>query len=113
MEQPGMVPPQMDVTDDDRLWALLSWIFTPLVPLIAILLDDKKDRPFIKYNAIQALIVGVANFVLTSVLSFVIIGCFIGLALFVYQIYLAIQAYNGEWVEIPVVTDFAKGQGWI
>jgi len=48
----------MDVTDDDKLWSLLSWIFAPLVPIIVLLLEDKKVRPFIKYNAIQALVIG-------------------------------------------------------
>ncbi len=103
----------MDVTDDDKLWALLSWIFAPLVPIIVLLLEDKKVRPFIKYNAIQALVVSVVGYVISSVLSFIVIGCFIGVAVLIYVIYLAIQSYQGKWVTIPVVTDFCKGQGWI
>jgi uncharacterized membrane protein len=112
MEEPN-VAPQMDVTDDDKLWALLSWIFAPLIPIIVLLLEDKKNRPFIKYNAMQALIFSVIGYIVASVLSAVIIGCFIGVAVLVYQIYLAIQAYNGNWVTVPVITDFAKNQGWI
>jgi len=112
MEEPN-VAPQMDITDDDKLWALLSWIFAPLIPIIVLLLEDKKNRPFIKYNAMQALIFSVVGYVVASVLSAVIIGCFIGVAVLVYQIYLAIQAYNGNWVTVPVITDFAKNQGWI
>lgn len=106
------VPPTEEITDDDKLWALLSWIFTPLVPIIVLLLEDKKDRPFIKYNAMQALILGFINILISTFLSFVIIGCFLWIAIFVYQIYLGIQSYNGKWVEIPVLTDFAKNQGW-
>ena len=112
MQEPN-VAPQVDVTDDDKLWALLSWIFAPLIPIIVLLLEDKKNRPFIKYNAMQALIFSVIGYVVASVLSAVIIGCFIGVAVLVYQIYLAVQAYNGKWVTVPVVTDFAKNQGWI
>ncbi len=103
----------MDVTDDDKLWSLLSWIFAPLVPIIVLLLEDKKTRPFIKYNAIQALVVSVVGYVVSSLLSFIVIGCFVGVAVLVYIIYLAIQSYQGKWVTIPVVTDFCKGQGWI
>jgi uncharacterized membrane protein len=103
----------IDVTDDDKLWALLSWIFAPIVPIIVLLLEDKKVRPFIKYNAIQALVVSVVGYIVSSVLSFIIIGCFVGIAVLVYIIYLAIQSYQGKWVTIPVVTDFCKGQGWI
>ncbi len=112
MQEPN-VAPQVDVTDDDKLWALLSWIFAPLIPIIVLLLEDKKNRSFIKYNAFQALILSVVGYVVSSVLSFIVIGCVLGIAVLVYQIYLGIQAYNGKWVTVPVVTDFAKNQGWI
>jgi uncharacterized protein len=105
--------PQGNLTDDDKLWALLSWIFAPIVPIIVLLLEDKKARPFIKYNAVQALVLSVVGYVVSSILSFVVIGCFIGLAVLIYIIYLAIQAYQGKWVTVPVITDFCKSQGWI
>ena len=113
MEEPGMVAPQMDITDDDKLWALLSWLLAPIVPIIVLLLEDKKNRPFIKYNAMQALVLSLVGYVLSAVLSAVLVGCFIGVAVLVYQIYLAIQSYKGEWVTVPALTDFCKGQGWI
>ena len=105
--------PQVGVTDDDKLWALLSWIFSPIVPIIVLLLEDKKVRPFIKYNAIQALVVSVVGYAISAILSIVAVGCFTGLALFVYVIYLAIQSYQGNWITVPVVTDFCVNQGWI
>lgn len=112
MQQPDMVP-EMNVTDDDKLWALLSWIFAPLIPIIVLLLEDKKARPFIKYHAMHALVLSVVGYAISTILSAVLIGCFVGLAVLVYQIYLAIQSYQGEWVVVPVLTDFLKGQGWI
>ena len=30
-----------EVTSDDKLWALLSFLLTPLIPLIVILMEDK------------------------------------------------------------------------
>ncbi len=113
MSEESAVPP-VEITEDDKLWALLSWLLSPVVPVIVLLLEDKKDRPFIKYNAIQALILVVVGWVISGVLTPVVgIGCFVGLGLFIYQIYLAVQAYGGNWVTIPVLTDFAKNQGWI
>ena len=47
-------PISSDVTSDDRLWALLGWLFWP-VAVIMLLMDDKKARPFIKYNAVLSL----------------------------------------------------------
>ena len=105
--------PTSDITDDDKLWSLLSYIFTPLIPILMLLLEDKKARPFIKYNAMQALVFGVFYVILSTLLSFVFIGCIIGVACLGYSIYLGIKAYGGEYVEIPVVTDFCKNQGWI
>jgi len=78
-----------------------------------LLLEDKKQRAFIKYNAIQALALSIVGYVISAVLSAVVIGCFTGLALLVYIIYLAIQSYQGKWVTVPVVTDFCVNQGWI
>jgi uncharacterized protein len=101
------------ITDDDKLWSLLSWIFSPLVPIIVLLLEDKKQRAFVKYNAIQALVVGVVGYTVSSILAPVFIGCITGPLLLIYVIYLGIQAYNGKWVNIPVITDFVANQGWI
>jgi uncharacterized membrane protein len=105
--------PVVDITDDDKLWSLLSWIFTPLVPIIVLLLDDKKVRPFIKYNAMQALVLGVLNMVISGILGAVVIGCFTGVGVFFYMVYLGVQSYNGNWVTVPMLTDFCKNQGWI
>ncbi len=113
MEQPNVVTTGMEPNDDDKLWGLLSWIFTPLVPIIVLLLEDKKSRPFIKHHAVQALAFGVVGYGLSAVLSAVLVGCFVGLAALGYQIYMGVQAYNGKLANIPLLTDFCKGQGWI
>lgn len=98
-----------EVTSDDRLWAALSWIpISPLWPIIAIILllvEDKRDRPFIKYHAILSLLTGVIGILL----SFLCVGIIILLAMFYY----AYKAYEGEVVRIPVLTDFAENQGWV
>jgi uncharacterized membrane protein len=103
----------VEISDDDKLWALLGWI-TGIVALIALFMEDKKQRPFIKYNAVMALVVIVVISVLVSIIS--AITCGIGAVTavaFIYPIYLGIQAYQGKWVEVPWVTDFVKKQGWV
>ncbi|HIQ01247.1 MAG TPA: DUF4870 domain-containing protein [Anaerolineales bacterium] len=107
-----MVQAPAEITDDDKLWALLSWLFWPIA-IIVLLLEDKKQRPFIKYHAIQSLALAVVGLVISTVLSFVFIGCVTGVVWLIYAIYLAIKAYQGEWVVIPFLTDFCKNQGWI
>lgn len=96
--------PAGEITSDDKLWACLSYIFTPLIPIIVLLMEDKKNRPFLRYHAFNALVMGIITFIL----SFIFIGCLV----YIYNIYLAVKAYQGEKVEIPVVTNFIRNQGW-
>ncbi|MBN1937347.1 MAG: hypothetical protein JW934_22005 [Anaerolineae bacterium] len=100
----------VETTSDDKLWAALAWLpFSPLYPLVAILLllmDEKKNRPFIRYNAVLSLVAGVALLVL-SIPTF-------GLAALGYLVffYWAYQAFQGETVQVPVLSDWIKEQGW-
>ena len=93
-----------EVTSDDKLWGLLIYVFSPLTPIIVLLIADKKDRPFIKAHNIQALILGIIAVVTSSF-------C-VGILVWFYQVYLGFQAYNGKQVVIPVISDFVKNQGW-
>lgn len=112
MDEPSSYkePVDGDVTADDKLWALLAYVLTPLVPVIIMLMADKKERPFLKAHNAQALIWGVIMVVVGMLSSFLcgipaflmwLVGCYWGY-----------QAYQGQLVEIPVLTDFAKKQGW-
>ena len=93
-----------EITSDDKLWAALTYVFSPIVPIILMLMEDKKNRPFIKAHNAQALILGIIT-VITS-------GFCVGILVWFYQLYLAYQAYQGKTVEVPVITNFVKGQGW-
>jgi len=94
-----------EITQDDKLWSLLSYIFAPLIGIILLFIEDKKDRPFIKYNAWVSIVLGVVAIVLSW-------AC-VGILVWIYAIYLGIKSYQGEWVEVPWVTDFVKKQGWV
>jgi uncharacterized membrane protein len=100
-------PMNSDITQDDKLWALLSWLFWP-VAIVMLLMDDKKNRPFIKYNAVLSLAFAVVLYVLGTIT----VGCLL-LVGGIYAIVLAIQAFQGQWVKVPVLTDFIKKQGWV
>jgi uncharacterized membrane protein len=107
-------------SSDDKLWALLAYVLSPIVPIIILLMEDKKHRAFLKEHNMQALVAGVAVAVISILLSIilgasVVLACLapiVSLALWVLMIYYGIQAYNGKSVTIPVVTDFVKKQGW-
>jgi uncharacterized membrane protein len=105
--------PMTEITSDDKLWSLLAYILTPIVPIIVMLMEDKKKRPFIRAHNAQALVLGVVLWVINGILTPILgIGCITSIITLVLVIYYGIQAYNGKYITIPVVTDFVKNQGW-
>lgn len=104
-----------EVTSDDRLWGLLSYLLTPIIPIVILLMPDKKDRPFLKAHTMQALLLGVVEFILESILGVVsagILGCVVWVAAIVINVMYALKANKGEVFEIPVITNFIRQQGW-
>jgi uncharacterized membrane protein len=108
MVEEEMVVTEGDITQDDKLWSLLSWIFWPLA-IVVLLIEDKKNRPFLKSNAVQSLVLGGAAWATTLIG----IGVCIGPLGWIYGIFLGIKAYGGNEVQVPVITNFCKNQGWI
>jgi uncharacterized membrane protein len=108
-EQPELNDFEPDITSDDKLWALLAYVLSPLVPIIILFLEDKKNRPFIREHNMQALVLGILIAILGILLSWTV--C-LPMLFWFYLIYLGIKAYQGESVTIPIITDFVKNQGW-
>lgn len=102
MSQESMNP---EITSDDKLWAMLGYIF-PIIAIVVLFMEDKKNRPYIKFNAVQSL---VATVVL-SILATVTFGC--GSILFLVLFWWAYQAYQGQDVRVPMISDFIRNQGW-
>jgi len=104
-----------DITSDDKLWSLLAYIFTPIVPIIILLMEEKKNRPFIRYHNAHALAWGIINIVAGTLLSAVLFFCFGAPSIIIWAvgIYFGYKAYQGEYVKIPVVTDFLTKQNWL
>jgi uncharacterized protein len=103
-----------EVTSDDKLWAALAYVFAPIVPIIILLIEEKKVRPFIRPHTFQALVWGVFLWIIVFITSFFVIGltCVWPLG-FILQLYWAYKAYQGEMVEIPVISNFVRNQGWV
>lgn len=96
---------ESEITQDDKLWAALGYVI-PVIALIVLFMEDKKSRPYIKFNAVQSL----AATVVLSILSTV--TCGFGAVLFLIMLWWAYQAYQGQDVRIPLLSDFIRKQGW-
>lgn len=97
--------PMSDISQDDKLWAALGY-FIPLIALVVLFMEDKKSRPYIKFNAVQSLVAWVVLSILSTV------TCGFGSILFLIVLYWTYQAYQGQDVRIPMISDFIRNQGW-
>ncbi len=94
---------------NDRLIAALCYPITIILSLV-VLLTDMKNKPLLKYHAVQSLVVDIVLVILISVTA--PFTCGITSLLWFITLYWAYQVYQGKEVVIPVVTDFIKQQGW-
>jgi len=121
---------------DDRLIALLSYatqVVIPLVmPVIVLLSESSKKRPFQRYHAVQSLalallfggvfaLLGVGSLVvlilpligwLVSVLMVCLIPIVWAMGVLA-MLYYGYQAYQGKRFAIPGLTSFLDDQGWL
>jgi uncharacterized membrane protein len=103
-----------DITSDDKLWSALGYPI-PLISIIVLFMEEKKIRPFIKFHAVQSLVFNIALYILIFILSAVTLGfgAICAPLLWLATLWPAFEAYNGKYLEIPVITNFIKNQGWV
>lgn len=125
-----------DITEDpaadssDRTWSLIAYISQVIVPVIApvlmLVIEPNKNRPFQKYHAVQSLgfLVAVAIYevlagIVYTVLSVISLGCLAAILWILFlvplvpAVYYGYLAYQGKRFEIPYLTKFMRGQGWL
>ena len=123
-------------TPDDRLIALLSYasqVIVPLVmPIIVLISESSKHRPFQRYHAVQSLalaalfgagslMLGVGSMILWVVpiigwLVSPLMACLIPIVWamgVIAMLYYGYQAYQGRRFAIPGLTSFLRDQGWL
>lgn len=134
---PALLPPAPKATaapegtSDDRLMAALAW-FTmvilqlPIVSIIQLLSPTNKERAFQQHHAVTSLLFYTAGIVYEIVIgiAYAIVGVLtLGIGLIclwplffvphVLGLYYALQAYNGKRVELPLLSEFGRNQGWL
>jgi len=108
MSQESMNP---EITSDDKLWAALGYPIA-LVAIIMLLMEDKKNRPFIKFHAVQSIVTNVVFLIASFILGITVVGALCAPILWLVFLYWGYKAYQGEMVNIPFVSDFIRNQGW-
>jgi uncharacterized membrane protein len=103
-------PQDSEITNDDKLWASLAYLFPVVAPILIYLMEEKRERLFIRAHAAQALVSGIILVVISPILIIATLG--IGLLVYLIMVYWAFQAYHGRDIEIPFVTRWVKEKGW-
>jgi hypothetical protein len=98
------------ISEKERWWAALSYIFSPLLPAALIFILDLDEYSFLKQHIYQAIVMGLfflftMPIILTSTLCVGVIFWFI-------MPYWAFQAFNGQKITIPWVSSWVKSMGW-
>ena len=129
MADPGTMPPAAPsgatppATDDEKALAAVAYILTWVTGLI-IFLVAKKDQHYVRWNALQAIglgivatLAGIVLGILGSILALGgggggflftgILGQLLWLAVLVLVILLAVKAYQGSPVRLPAIAGFA------
>ncbi|HEY4562114.1 MAG TPA: hypothetical protein VIJ36_03995 [Thermoanaerobaculia bacterium] len=112
----GMPPPPGGASQNRGLMLALAY----LGPLALIPLVTEKDDAEVQWHAKHGLVLFVAEIILWVVLGIFIhvvpfLGCLalmgfplLGLAIFIFHIYLILQAQKGQRVMVPGISDFAN-----
>lgn len=98
---------------DQNIAGMLCYLAGFITGIIFLLIE--KDNRFVRYHAIQSIIVSVTFLILNVVLTAIpIFGWIIGLILapvyLVLWIYMLFMAYQGKWFKLPISGDMAEKQ---
>jgi uncharacterized membrane protein len=106
-EQPGN-------GNNNRLLAAAGYPI-PLIPLIVLLMEDKRNLPFLRFHAVQSLALSVVLFVAGILLTAVTLGfgAICTPIFWLVTFWPAYDSYSGNYTQIPIITNFLKNQGWV
>ncbi len=133
---PLVITESKQVTSDDRLIAMLCYLSQLVVPLVLpaviLLSQSTRERLYQRYHAAQSLALTLSLmglFIAASLATLIwqavpLVGGLVGLimlclmplaavAVVVLYLFYSIEAYNGKWFTIPVITPFLRDQGWL
>ncbi len=94
-------------SDSSKLMAALGYLF-PIIAIIVLFVEPYKDEKFVKFHAIQALVVGVLYIVAGAIVWIPVIGWLLWVVPLVLAIMGLVKAFQGEYWEMPIVFPFIK-----
>ncbi|WP_219834664.1 DUF4870 domain-containing protein [Paenibacillus sp. R14(2021)] len=113
MQAPHFGPDPSSTGIDPKVVGLLCYVGCFITGILFLAIEKKSA--FVKFHAMQSVIVFVTVFVLNIVLGFIpFIGWFLGLLLaplaFILWIVCMLLALQGKWFKLPIIGDYAEQQ---
>ncbi|NBD25068.1 DUF4870 domain-containing protein [Paenibacillus glycinis] len=113
MQAPHFAPDRSSTGMDPKIVGLLCYLGAFVTGLLFLALE--KRSTFVKFHAMQSILLSVAWFIINIVLGFIpFIGWILGVLLtpltFVLWIALMLLALQGRWFKLPIVGDMAEQQ---
>ncbi len=101
-----------DLSKDDKIMYIFSYLLTWLSGIIVYILYSEKDRN-LRFHAVQSILLGIIITIIGifSAFLFFPVSIFTDLfafLLYLYGIYVGYKAYTGVNISIPVIGDMAK-----
>lgn len=115
--QPGFSQSYSSINLAPNITAFLSYLVGWVSGLIVLLLE--KQNRFVRFHAMQSILLSLAEFVLAWALGIVLhfpiislLGPLVwpvyGIATFVLWIFLMVKAYQGQYYKLPFIGDYAE-----
>jgi uncharacterized membrane protein len=96
---------------NDNILYIIAYLFTIISGIIIYFLFSNKNKRM-KMHSEQAIILGVIMLVADAILFLIpYIDSIVVLLIWLYGLYIGIEAYSGKDIDIPYITDFVKKNG--
>ncbi len=101
----------LPISQDEKLWAALSYLLWPFVPIIVLMNEGKRRQSTLRFHAVQSLAAGIVLALAIWLILAPTLGC--GSVAWLLMFYWGLQMYRTERVTIPVITSFIRRRSWV
>jgi uncharacterized membrane protein len=99
---------QAHIGDDEKMWGALSQLIPIIGLAVVFVLDEQKNKPYVRYHAVTSVMVTILGTIIT------VVSCGLGGTLWALgTLFLAWKAYEGEVIEVPWVSQFLLDKGYL
>ncbi len=86
---------------------IFTYLFSWLSGLVIFVTEGQNNKRM-KFHSLQAIFLGITAVVVNIVLFFIpFLGSFLAFLIWLYGMYVAIEAYEGKDVNVPLIGDYA------